>query len=226
MGGGWDLDKYKFIHIIEKTWQMRPGMDWYVFAEADTYVFWDALSHFLRERAMPKDFLYVGSVAFISSFPFAHGGSGYVISGPLLEKIATIPDVTAKYDLRAMTECCGDLIVSLAADEAGAKVKQAHPMFNGEKPSTLPYGPGHWCEPIFTMHHMNPEEVSSVWQYEQTRTKTVSNTRRHPIKLALLTLLEGLHSNQGHVSHLLCTTPHLSQRRLGQHGPRPMLHRT
>lgn len=170
MSGGWDLDKYKFLNMIERTWEMRPNQEWYVFAEADTYVIWSNLVYWLRVKA-PREELYVGSVAMINGFPFAHGGSGYVVSGSMVKKmVESIPNIGSKYDERATHECCGDLLISLAVDEAGGKVKQAHPMFNGEKPSTLPYGPGHWCEPLLTMHHMNSEEVSMVWQYEQTRT--------------------------------------------------------
>ena len=170
MSGGWDLDKYKFLNMVERTWEMRPDQEWYVFAEADTYIIWSNLVYWLREKA-PREELYVGSVAMINGFPFAHGGSGYVVSGSMMKKLVeNIPNIGAKYDERATNECCGDLLISLAVDEAGGKVKQAHPMFNGEKPSTLPYGPGHWCEPLLTMHHMNSEEVSMLWQYEQTRT--------------------------------------------------------
>lgn len=170
MGGGWDLDKYKFLNMVERTWEMRPNMDWYVFAEADTYIVWSNLVTWLREKA-PKGELYVGSVAMINNKPFAHGGSGYVFSGAMLKKmIDNIPDLAATYDKKAQDECCGDLLISMAVEQAGGKVKQAHPMFNGEKPNTMPYGPGQWCEPIFTMHHVNPDEVSTVWQYEQTRT--------------------------------------------------------
>lgn len=175
MEGAWELDKYKFLNMMERTWEKRPDMDWYVFTEADTYVVWPSLVTWLREFA-PKGEAYIGSVAMINDHPFAHGGSGYVISGAMMKKmVGNIPGIAARYDERAMSECCGDLLLSLAVHEAGGKVQQAHPMFNGEKPSTLPYGPGHWCEPLLTMHHMNPEEVSMVWQYEQTRTnKTVS----------------------------------------------------
>uniref|UniRef100_A0A0B7JSB0 Glycosyltransferase family 31 protein n=1 Tax=Bionectria ochroleuca TaxID=29856 RepID=A0A0B7JSB0_BIOOC len=108
--GAWDLDKYKFLNMVERAWELRPGMDWYVFAEADTYIVWPNLVHWLRERA-PEGDVY----------------------------------------------------------EVGTRMKQAHPMFNGEKPSTFPYGLGHWCEPLLTMHHMSPEEVSRMWQFEQRR---------------------------------------------------------
>jgi hypothetical protein len=34
----WTLDKYKFIHVLEKTWAMKPDMDWYLLIDADTYL--------------------------------------------------------------------------------------------------------------------------------------------------------------------------------------------
>lgn len=174
MAGAWELDKYKFLNMLVQTWEKRPYMTWYVFAEADTYVVWPNLVQWLRTRADPIEHPYVGSVAFVGDTPFAHGGSGYVISGEMVKKmVETIPDLAAKYDGVATEKCCGDLLMSMAVREAGSRVAHAHPMFNGEKPNTLPYGPGHWCEPIFTMHHMDSEEVSAVWQYEQTRTNKV-----------------------------------------------------
>ncbi|SPJ75138.1 uncharacterized protein FTOL_04869 [Fusarium torulosum] len=171
MKEGWNLDKYKFLHMVEKAWEMRPNKEWYVFAEADTYVFWSNLVWYLRNRVNGTETPYVGSVAMLKGKPFAHGGSGYVIHGDTMKKMVEIPDLAHKYDLMAHHECCGDYLMSLAVMETGKKVKQAHPMFNGEKPVTLPFGNSHWCEPLLTMHHMNPEEVSDAWHFEQTRQK-------------------------------------------------------
>ncbi|KAJ3534707.1 hypothetical protein NM208_g7434 [Fusarium decemcellulare] len=158
MKGGWDLDKYKFLHMIERAWALRPNKEWYVFAEADSYVFWDNLVWYLRNKVNGTETPYVGSVAMLKGTPFAHGGSGYVIHGETVKKMVQIPDLAHKYDLMATHECCGDYLMSLAVMETGKKVRQAHPMFNGEKPVTLPFGNNHWCEPLLTMHHMNPEE--------------------------------------------------------------------
>ncbi|KAH7026198.1 family 31 glycosyltransferase [Microdochium trichocladiopsis] len=169
----WNLDRYKFIPMMEKTWKMRPGRDWYVFAEADTYVFWSNLVYWLRHKSpiSHHDKVYLGSRSFIGGTPFAHGGSGYVLSGALLEHlIEHHPVVVEHYNKKGMHECCGDLMLAQALDEyEHVKIRQTWPMFNGEKPSTLPYGPGHWCEPIFTMHHVNAEEISTTWLYEKTR---------------------------------------------------------
>jgi hypothetical protein len=181
----WNLDKYKFLPMMEKTWKMRPGRDWYVFAEADTYVFWTNMVYWLRTQSglNPKEKIYLGSRSFIGGTSFGHGGSGYVLSGVLLRHlIEHHPGVVKQYNVRGAHECCGDLLLALALDEyENVKVRQVWPMFNGEKPSTLPFGPGHWCEPLLTMHHMNAEEISSVWQFEQTRKTDVSIPPSPPV---------------------------------------------
>ncbi|KAI1466100.1 glycosyltransferase family 31 protein [Daldinia caldariorum] len=169
----WNLDKYKFLPMMEQTWRMRPGRDWYIFAEADTYIFWANIVHWLKNQSglNPREKLYLGSRSFIGGTPFAHGGSGYILSGTLLRHLIEYhPGVVKQYNVKGAHECCGDLMLAQALEEyEKVKIQQVWPMINGEKPSTLPYGPGHWCEPIFTMHHMNAEEISNVWQFEQTR---------------------------------------------------------
>jgi hypothetical protein len=47
------------------------------------------------------------------------------------------------------------------------KLHHVWPMINGEKPKTLPFGPSHWCQPVVTMHHMGPDELTDVWKFEQ-----------------------------------------------------------
>ena len=36
----WTLDKYKFLRVMEKSWEMKPDMDWYILIDADSYIFW------------------------------------------------------------------------------------------------------------------------------------------------------------------------------------------
>jgi hypothetical protein len=74
------------------------------------------------------------------------------------------------WDERARHECCGDYVFAMALKNiTDLEVKQVWPTINGEKPSTLPFGPSHWCHPIVTMHHMNSEEISSFWEFESRR---------------------------------------------------------
>ncbi|PHH76124.1 hypothetical protein CDD80_1792 [Ophiocordyceps camponoti-rufipedis] len=197
--GAWHLDKYKFVNMALRTWAMRPGKRWYVFAEADSYIFWDNLVAWLATRDADSDF-YVGNVALYDGFPFAHGGSGYVISGTLLGKLAEADGerglLAARFDAAAPDTCCGDVLLGMALAEVGARVGHVYPMFSGETPASLPFGPGLWCEPALTMHHMSPEQVGSAWQFEQTR-KEVDT----PVLLRDL--------------YLQFVAPHLARRRQG-----------
>ena len=164
--------------MLQQTWKMRPGREWYIFAEADTYVVWANMMHWLKKQSglNPREKIYLGSRSFIGGRSFAHGGSGYILSGAALKHLVEKhSDLTSQYTQKGTEECCGDLLVALALnDHEGVKIRQTWPMINGEKPTTLPYGQKHWCEPILTMHHMNAEEISTMWQFEQTRKTDVS----------------------------------------------------
>ncbi|KAI1332861.1 glycosyltransferase family 31 protein [Xylariaceae sp. FL0255] len=169
----WVLDKYKFLPMMKQTWRLRPGRDWYIFTEADTYVFWENMIFWLKQHSglNPREKIYLGSRSFIGGRPFAHGGSGYILSGALLKHLVQNHHTSFHQYLElGSSECCGDMLLALALNEKeGIKVRHTWPMINGEKPTTMPYGENHWCEPILTMHHLEAEEVSDVWQFEQSR---------------------------------------------------------
>ncbi|KAK1783381.1 hypothetical protein QBC45DRAFT_447771 [Copromyces sp. CBS 386.78] len=165
---GWNLDKYKNVHMAEQTYKLRPDYDWYVFVDADTYVLWPNLVQWLG-KLNPNKKHYLGSVTLIQDFSFGHGGSGYIVSKASMKAlVGENPGVGQKYDLRAKRECCGDYVFALALkDNADVSVEQMWPTINGEKPATLPFGPWHWCHPIVTMHHMNSEEINTFWEFER-----------------------------------------------------------
>ncbi|KAI1456488.1 glycosyltransferase family 31 protein [Annulohypoxylon moriforme] len=148
---GWILDKYKNVHIVEKTYKLRPHYDWYLFIDADTYVLWNNLAQWLSQLDnLPKDRYYIGSVALTNGFRFAHGGSGYLLSQLTMRDFAgNNSGVANRYDLKAKESCCGDVVLALALNETiGVGVKYAWPTINGEKPYTIPYGPRQWCHPL------------------------------------------------------------------------------
>ena len=114
---GWNLDKYKNIHIAEKAYNLRPHYDWYIFVDADTYVLWPNLVQWLRTLD-PAQKHYLGSVSLINNFPFAHGGSGYILSRATLADFAgNNPGIGNRYDVRAKHECCGDYLLAVAINE-------------------------------------------------------------------------------------------------------------
>ncbi|KAH5139847.1 hypothetical protein HBH70_091850 [Parastagonospora nodorum] len=181
----WVLDKYKTTHIAGKTFYMRPNYKWYIFIEADTYVLWPNLVQWLGSLNSSEEH-FLGSLMLIGDVGFAYGGSGYILSQPVLKEFSRIfPTLSGKYDYEAKSHCCGDYIFSVALNETlGLSVKDIWPKLNTEKPYTLPFGPTHWCGPAVTMHHMSPEEISSFWEFEGDFYRSQSTLRELPRKLS------------------------------------------
>jgi len=169
---GWRLDKYKFLHMVEETFEERPDAKWYVFIETDSYVFWDNLASFLSRFDSTKP-MYLGSSVTLGGIAFAHGGSGYVLSNAAMNKLLGPEQpqgLAASWDTRMEGFCCGDLALGTALHEKGVFITVAHPLLNGYKPTTFTYGPNnHWCQPVVTMHHVLPHEISAIWRYERRR---------------------------------------------------------
>lgn len=169
-----ELEKYSSVNMVARAWELRPNRDWYVFIEDDTYVFWPTLIQWLRKKAHRNRDPFVGSVVMLSGYAFAHGSSGFALSGRLIERwLKEFPNITDTYNELAWQIPYGGMALAKALAQAGTGVKQAHPMFNGENPTTVPFGQMHWCQPVFTMATMTPETISNVWEYEKSRNDTV-----------------------------------------------------
>ncbi|OAA63205.1 hypothetical protein ISF_05081 [Cordyceps fumosorosea ARSEF 2679] len=167
---GWSLDKYKNIHIAESNWANHSRFDWYFYIDADTYVSWPTLVEWFK-RLDPTKPVYFGSVALLAGFPFGHGGSGYAVSNAGMKKMFDGKDKVAnKYDEKATTTCCGDYLFAYAIkEEAQLDVQNMFPTINGEKPYSMPFYDGHWCQPIITMHHAASEEIDELDKFERNR---------------------------------------------------------
>ncbi|APA15978.1 hypothetical protein sscle_16g107480 [Sclerotinia sclerotiorum 1980 UF-70] len=64
----------------------------------------------------------------------------------------------------------GDVALAKALYKRGINLTGSHPFINGDKPSTLSYGPRqNWCQPAITMHHLMPQEICKVWRFERQR---------------------------------------------------------
>jgi Fringe-like len=168
----WTLDKYKFLHVLEKTWTQKPGMDWYVLIDADSYIFWPTLLSWLSTMDPAKK-SYFGSGVTIGEDSFAHGGSGIVMSRAAVYKVVVAHQGTAaRWDPDIRAKCCGDLVLGLVFKEFGIELQNARPFMSGETPWSLPFGPGtpeYMCTPVLTMHHLNPADMRELVEFERRR---------------------------------------------------------
>lgn len=173
LGGeqGWNLDRWKFMPMLHESFRLAPpGVDWFVYIEADTSLSWTNLLQWLA-KLDPSDKLYMGAQNHIKSVTFAHGGSGIVISrgaAKALDKKRRNEGPKA-YDERweALTSetCCGDETVARAFLEVGVPLSFSWPRIQGEAVSTLDWTENHWCAPAVTWHHVLPAQVEAMWQY-------------------------------------------------------------
>lgn len=177
----WTLDKYKQLHILEKLYAEHPDKDWYMMIDADTYIVWPNLLAWLKMLPDPvSNALYLGAPANVADTKFAHGGTGILMSQAAMYKLAVLDKgVASRWDKPMHEECCGDLVIAMVLKKLGVLLKESWPTMNGERPITLPFGPKHWCQPIVTMHHVEPHEMSQISNFEQARTSQVSIARSH-----------------------------------------------
>jgi hypothetical protein len=182
----WALDKYKNLHIVEMTWNLDPSMDWYFHVDADTYVFWPTLMAWL-ETLDPSEVSYIGSVAAIMDLPFAHGGSGILLSREATRVLVDDHrDVVEKWDSTVEHECCGDFGLARALGACDIEVVDVAPSLNGGSIPGIWFGPGNnWCHPLVTLHHIDPKEAERLGAFEAQRANRSVSTSTEQIFIQL-----------------------------------------
>jgi hypothetical protein len=181
----WTLDKWKFMPMVHRAWEEAAmidaaageggeKIDWLVMMEADTSLSWTNLLMWLGSMNASEP-IYAGSVAFLGPLPFAHGGSGVVMSraavARLEEKRMNGTEGGKEYydmewEAKANETCCGDALLADAFLEVGVNVTRSQPIVQGETPLTFHYNQG-WCTPAVTFHHVSAAEVDTLWNFQR-----------------------------------------------------------
>jgi hypothetical protein len=170
----WTLDKYKFLHVLEKSWEREPDMEWYILIDADSYIFWPNMLAWLATMD-PSRKSYFGSEVNVDGHVFAHGGSGIVMSSAAVKELVVanrgLADV---WDgrMRERGMCCGDLVLGVVFEELGIGLRDAWPVMSGESTWSLPLGrgtPEYGCRPALTLHHLSPGDMRELSGFEKSR---------------------------------------------------------
>ncbi|KAF2766097.1 putative galactosyltransferase [Teratosphaeria nubilosa] len=171
---GWRLDKWKFLPMASETLRLRPDKKWYIFVEPDSYIVWSNMIQWLR-RLDPSKASYFGSEVQIASDIFAHGGTGFVMSRPALEKgVNEYKSHLDEWHDKTANHWAGDCILGMALTAAGVGLTWSWPMFQGGNPSDMTWDEKKmdhtlWCTPALSYHHFNAHEVEAMWWFEQNR---------------------------------------------------------
>jgi hypothetical protein len=167
---GWKLDKWKFLPMMRKTLEDHPERHWYVFVETDTFIFWETLLAYLAVLDWTQPY-YVGGQTWIGDVEFAHGGSGYLVSRPALERVVK-QYVDNQRDWEKFTDdhWAGDCVLGKAFRDAGIPLTTAWPIWQGDTIGNMNYGHSQrlWCQPTVSYHHLDAPAIEDLWNYGQS----------------------------------------------------------
>ncbi|QIW97692.1 hypothetical protein AMS68_003210 [Peltaster fructicola] len=182
--GGWALDKFKNIPMVNYTIHKYPDTKWFIYVDADTYIMWSTLLQWLQMMDSSK-LVYLGSPAQIDGQVFGHGGSGYVISNALMHKAAEVYNHNQSYwDEFAKNHWAGDCVLATLLEEINGALSWAYPMIQGGDNNVMNfwetgYNRRLWCYPVISYHHIPPSTVASLWHFEQEWIANSSREIRH-----------------------------------------------
>ncbi|KAL4960783.1 peptidase S8/S53 domain-containing protein [Aspergillus stella-maris] len=197
---GWQLDRYKFLAMIEYAYAQNPNAKWYVFFETDTLVLWDNLVQLLG-RYKYVDPVYIGSPTpgrplgtWWEPEPtfFVYGGSGIVLSVTAMENILREDKegsakaesdqqsqlLITKYQDMVREDCCGDSVLGWVAAQREVDIQGQWPMFNPTPLHHTPLGKTYWCQPAISFHKSDPIDVVEIWNWQQKRLAKGNNSHR------------------------------------------------
>lgn len=165
---GWKLDKYKFFPMMKAALDARPNAKWFVFIEDDTAFVWSNLLRWLAAYDYHKLYFF-GREEKVADRPFAHGGSGYVLSNAALRRAVDYLELRMQKYFNLTNEVMyGDISLGWMLADSGIQLANVWPLFQGESPDRTQYTEEIWCQPVLTQHHMSSQAIASLWMLEQT----------------------------------------------------------
>ncbi|KAF7562261.1 hypothetical protein G7046_g1869 [Stylonectria norvegica] len=172
--GGWIIDKYKFIPLMQHAGINWPRAKWYIYMEDDTYIFLpNVLAHLSSfDWHNPH---YLGSYAAKSDVVFAHGGAGFALSrGAWEASFGRHANVAEDYYNYTASHCCGDQVLGHFLKKSDVKFGEE----NGNGKFTWGFNPGvhwnfgfsryNWCSPLLSWHKTHSRDVALYYELERT----------------------------------------------------------
>jgi hypothetical protein len=168
------LAKYKILKAMQSAWEYRPERDWYVFTDEETYVDRGNLLDWLSQFD-PKAKHFFGNPSIPDTpDPFSAGGSSFILSGEamrlLFEQRKAANKMWENWDPKVKQYATAhELVTRFLKTELSLDMQSTWPGASGFDPSSIPFAPGIWCEPVLMMHHVSAEMGSILFQLEKDR---------------------------------------------------------
>ncbi|KAF5590559.1 glycosyltransferase family 31 [Fusarium subglutinans] len=171
--GGWVIDKYKFLPIMDHAGKNWPHARWYIFMEDDAYIFLPNVLDYLSSFDWKAPH-YLGSSAFLANVTFAHGGSAFALSRGAWEmsfgKNSRLFEDFAEYTRQ---HGCGDHILGRALNEYGIRFGENGGDekftwgFNAVVHWKFGFSSENWCTPLLSWHKAHSRDIARYYQLEK-----------------------------------------------------------
>lgn len=172
--GGWRLDKYKFLPLVQHAGQNWPHVKWYLYTEDDTYMFLPNVLLYLSAYDH-RESHWLGGLGEKLGTTFAHGGSGFALSrGAWEQSFGKGGDLAKKYQNFVDQACCGDYALGKVLNDYGVKFGEDHGEtvkfwgFNGLPHWKIEFSTENWCLPVLTWHHAHNRDIARYYELEKS----------------------------------------------------------
>lgn len=179
--GGWRLDKYKFLPLIQHAGTNWPKAKWYLYTEDDTYMFLPNVLRYLSKYDY-RESHWLGGLGEKLGTTFAHGGSGFALSRAAWEQsFGRGSDLVQKYQSFVDDACCGDYALGKVLNDYGVKFGENNGDerwswgFNGLPHWKIEFSQDNWCKPVLTWHHAHNRDIARYHALEKSWDFTVSS---------------------------------------------------
>ncbi|KAK4236548.1 hypothetical protein C8A03DRAFT_16818 [Achaetomium macrosporum] len=172
--GGWIIDKYKFLPLMQHAGANWPEAKWYIYMEDDAYLFLPSILDYLSAFDWRKPH-YLGSYAAKSDVVFAHGGAGFALSRAAWEQsFGQNPRLSDEFEQYTAEHCCGDQVLGLALNKYGVRFGENH----GDEKFTWGFNPivhwrfgfekWNWCSRLMSWHKVHSRDVARYYEFERS----------------------------------------------------------
>ena len=164
------LEKYKYLHMIERAWKLAPGMEWYAFFDESSFISWPNLVRWLRGIDASK-MRYMGHKTHLSDLELDVGAEkgGIILSGALVESLANAQNSVARaWDRRAADMDSGSQVLATALQtELSINLTDSWPLTVGEEIGMVPFQQEMWCEPVIAIPALPVDTTAKLLANEQ-----------------------------------------------------------
>ncbi|KAL4897536.1 hypothetical protein BDV59DRAFT_45972 [Aspergillus ambiguus] len=171
---GWKLDKWKFLPMVQETLRYNDRAKWYIFMEADTYFSWPTLLQWLTHFDASKPH-YIGTETQIADVIFAHGGSGFIVSNPAMQRVSdAYADRTVELNEYTDAHWAGDCVLGKVLADVGVPLHFSWPILQNSNVGELDeftqsFYRRPWCFPAVAFHHLTARDIEDLWSFERRR---------------------------------------------------------